>query len=291
MAEMSLPEWLKESRKEACPAGRGARPPGFIDRTLANFSSVVREVISTERYSARDGALQGLEPRAKLAGFFLMVAASAFTGSAVFLSGVLALSAVLSVMSRLGVGPLAKRVSPPVLFTLVLALPVTLGLVTPGAEAARFFGLTLTMEGLLTGGFFVLRVAAMVSLASLLALTTRQADFFRGLGRLAPGLFVTALFFTFRYVLILIKTAEDATLARKSRTVDGAGLRDSRRWFASRAALILKRSFNMAEDVSMAMISRGFAGKMAAVPAGALRGRDYFWLGFTSFVLFLSLGA
>lgn len=290
MEEIKLPEWFKDSRDQTRSGGT-LRPSGFIEKSIAGFSAAVIKAFSTEEYASRDGALQRLEPRAKLAGFFLFVAASAIAGNALFLSGVLLFAVAMSIKTGIGLAPLAKRVLPAAAFTFVLALPVSLNVVTPGRELAGAFGLAITGEGLMTAGFFILRVTTMVTLASLLALTTRQADFFRGLGRIIPGFFVTALFFTFRYVFILIKTAQDAALARKSRTVQRAALRESQRWFASRAALILKRSFQMAEEVNMAMISRGFSGRIvSASNAAAFSGRDYLWIGFTSFVLFMSFG-
>jgi energy-coupling factor transporter transmembrane protein EcfT len=82
----------------------------------------------------------------------------------------------------------------------------------------------------------------------------------------------------------------DAALARKSRTIDGTGVKEAQRWFASRAAFILKRSLSTAEEVSMAMVSRGFDGKVRISPAGPLGRGGYLWLGATSFFLFLSFG-
>lgn len=291
MEEIRLPDWLNASVKEA-RSGKGLRSPGFIEKNLSGFSDTIMKAFSTEEYASRDGVLQRLDPRAKLAGFFLLILAAAIAGSALFLSGVLLFSGAMSIKTRVGLLPLAKRILPAFVFTSVIALPVSLDLMTPGREIAGAFGVAITAEGLMTAGFFLLRVTTMVTLSTLLALTTRQADFFRGLGRVIPGFFATALFFTFRYVFILIKTAQDATLARKSRTIQRAALRESQRWFASRAALILKRSFSMAEEVNMAMISRGFSGRIKSTKGAArFAGRDYLWMGFTSFVLFMSLGA
>ena len=286
---MKLPEWFKKKDGE-CQSGRGIKPHGFIERNLARFASIIKEVFTTEEYASRGGLLQRLDGRAKLTGFFLLLAAGAMTGSALFLFGVLVVIAVLASVSRVGIAPVAKRVFPSLVFTFFLVLPVTVNAVTPGKELFGYNGFAVTREGLLTGGFFLLRVVVMLSLTALLALTTRQSDFFKGLGRLIPAFFVTALFFTFRYAVILIKTAEDATMARKSRSIGRAGVTESQSWFASRAALILKRSFSMADEVNMAMISRGFAGKVRTPPAGALGARDYLWIGFSSFVLFLSIG-
>jgi cobalt/nickel transport system permease protein len=95
---------------------------------------------------------------------------------------------------------------------------------------------------------------------------------------------------TRRYLLILLKIAEDAALARRSRTIDAAAVKDSRGWFSSRASLLLKRSLRTAEDVTMAMASRGFTGRLKTNSAGRLKGWDLVWIGCASFIFFLSFG-
>lgn len=285
---MTLPDWMKGPALSGCPAVKGTKPRGFVEKSLINFASILSKAF-TAQYSARDGAMQRLEPRAKLAGFFFLILAAALSESGAFIFALFALTTGLSIMTKVGAAPLLKRALPAMVFTAVLAAPVIFGFVSPGRSLVDIWGVTITAEGVKTALFFVLRVSSMAALASLAVLTTAQPDFFRGLGRLLPGFFVTALFFTFKYVLILVKTATEAALARKSRTIDGR-VKESQRWFASRTAFILKKSLNMAEEVSMAMVSRGFDGKVRSNSAGPLGRGEYLWLGVASFFLFLSFG-
>lgn len=285
---MTLPDWMKGPAPNTCPAVDRQKARGFIEKSLKNFASVLKKAFTTD-FSARDGAMQRLEPRAKLAGFFFLLLAAALSESWVFILSLFALTIGLSIMTKVGAAILLKRSLPAMVFTAVLAAPAIFSFVTPGRALIDLWSLTITAEGLNTALFFVLRVSSMAALASLAVLTTRQADFFRGLGRLLPGFFVTALFFTFKYVLILVKTAIDAALARKSRTI-GQGVKEAQRWFASRTAFILKRSLNTAEEVSMAMVSRGFDAVVRISPAGPLGRGGYLWLGAASFILFLSFG-
>jgi energy-coupling factor transporter transmembrane protein EcfT len=67
-------------------------------------------------------------------------------------------------------------------------------------------------------------------------------------------------------------------------------LKESQAWFAGRVAFFIERTFKLSEEVTMAMTSRGFAGEVKAMEDHTLKGRDYLWLGFTSFVFFLALG-
>lgn len=286
---MTLPGWMRGPSQRSFPECRG-RTGSFVDRSLKNFASVFKKVYATESSSARDGFLQRMEPAFSLAGFFFLTLAAAFTGSAVFLLALLALAYCLSVATRAGALPLLKRSFPAIVLTATLAAPAVFGFVTPGRALVEAGGASITYEGVRTALFFSLRVSTIISLVSLAALTTTHSGLFRGLSRLLPSFFATALFFTFRYALILVKTAEEAALAKKSRTICGLGAPEGRRWSASRAAFILKRSQSMAEEVSMAMAARGFDGQVRLTPDGRLRAAEFLWLGAASFVFFLSFG-
>jgi cobalt/nickel transport system permease protein len=286
---MTLPEWMKAPAPYGCPAGNGGKPRGFIEKSLRDFASVLKKGYATDRF-AHNGAMQRLEPRAKLAGFFFLILAAALSESWLFLSALIGLTGVLSIITKAGAAQLLMRTFPAVVFTALLAAPAATGFVTPGEALVGTGGLAITVEGVRTALFFVLRVTSMAALASLAVLTTAQSDFFRGLGRLVPGFFMTALFFTFKFALILVNTAIEAALARKSRTIGAPRVKEAQGWVASRAALILKRSLSIAEEVSMAMVSRGFDGRVRTRAPGPLARMEYLWLGAASFLLFLSFG-
>lgn len=295
MAQMRLPGWCKEARGAPCPPGGKRAPGSFVDRNLARFNSFTKEALEPEGYSKKRGLLQLIAPRARIAGIFFLIAAAGMSTNAYALSGAVFLTALLAAFSGVGLFALAKRVWPAAVFTLVVISPVFFSFFTPGE---RLFGVSagpleaaVTREGVLSGLFFVTRAASMVSLAALLLLTTGQTEFFKGLAGLpVPRFFVTALYMMFRYVFILLKVAEDASLALKSRTAGRARTKESRQWFSSRAAMILRKSLNAAEEVGMAMAARGFDGKIKTLGGPGLEVRDYVWLAGALFVLFLSFG-
>lgn len=296
---VQLPEWLKEAKPGLCFTGvTGSRVKhGFVEKTLANLSSFLRETLYADGAAARHGLLQGIAPHARVVGIVSLVAASAMTANAVMLGFIVIAAALITLTSKAGFKSSAKRVAPSFVFTFILVLPVIFSFMTPGAEVIglggfgiKGFRVAVTMEGLFSAAFFLTRVTTAVWLASLVAMTTTQSDFFKGLRRLPiPAFFVTALFMTFRYMFILVKLAEDAALARKSRVIQVAALSESQRWFASRAALMLKRSIAIAEEVGMAMASRGFNGVIRGFDGNGMTGRDFLWLGFTFFVVLLSI--
>lgn len=295
MAEVRLPEWFREARGGPCPAGGKRAPRGFAEKNLETMASFMSGMLTAGGYCAGPGLLQSIEPRARLSGVVALAASCAFTESPTGLAMEFLVIAVIAGVSNLGLFAVARRVLPAMLFTSVLIIPALFDFVTPGTGlfGVAFGGVrvSITREGGAIAVFFLARAAAMVSLAAILALTTRQADLFRGLGGLlVPPIFVTALFMAFRYLLILSKTAQDMSLARRSRMIGADSLAGAQGWFSSRAALILKKSMGLSGEVNMAMISRGFTGRVRAFKGGGLSGRDYAWVGFTVFMLFLSFG-
>lgn len=295
MAQMNLPGWFREAGSHPCPPGGGKAKRTFVEKNLYSIASYFKETLDSDENSGKRGLLQGITPRARIAGVFFLLLASAFVANAYALGAAIFIAVLLAALSGIGFGAVVRRSAPAVVFTLIIVSPVFFGFFTPGE---RLVGLSIgpvvlevTREGLSSGLFFAARVAAMVSLTAILLLSTGQRDLLRGLSGLPlPRFFVTALFMMFRFVFILLKTFEDTNLARRSRTISRRRVRESQEWFASRAALIMKKSLGIAEEVSMAMASRGFDGRVRVGAEGALGAYDYLWLLFTLFLLFLSFG-
>jgi cobalt/nickel transport system permease protein len=297
---MKLPAWFREEKaRPPYPTGAGGgmegQSRGFVEKNLAAITAFMREVVASHEYSQREGMLQALDPRARIGGIMVLVVGVAFMEKGVALLTLLMLAAAIMYLSNVDAAGLVKRVMPPVVFTAILVVPVFFNFITPGTDIFGFnvsgFHIAFTSEGLQVGFRLIVRVTAMVSLVALLFLTTKEADLFKGLkGLPVPGFFITALFMTFRYILILLKIVEDTNLSKKSRTISKAAMKESQRWFAGRVAYLFERSLRLSEEVTQAMASRGFAGEVKTLEQYALKGRDYLWLGFTSFVFFLSLG-
>ncbi len=289
---VKLPDWLKEANPAPCKTGGRARNTGFIDKNLESVAAFMKGMLESEAYASRKGIFQRIEARARIAGVLVLIAACAMSGSLWFLSVMLLGVSTISVLSKVGIRVLAGRVAPSFAFTLVLVAPVLFSFMSPGKSiTGTAGGVSVTLEGAYSASLLLLRVSVMVALASLLFLTTRQSDFFRGLQRMpVPAFFVTALFMTFRYILILVKLVEDSALAMKSRMISGAGLKQSQMLAASRITLIIGKSLSMADEINMAMASRGFSGTVRTLGDGALMSWDYLWIGFSVFVFLLAAG-
>ncbi|GMR04937.1 MAG: hypothetical protein BMS9Abin23_0858 [Thermodesulfobacteriota bacterium] len=293
---MKIPGWMKEPAFEYTPLARPARGGGFIRKNLSDIAHLRKWVADSDESALKSGLLQRLDPAARMAGLLVLVVAASLSRDFYALSVIAAVTAVLAAMSSVKFAGLAKKVLPAFIFTTLMITPVFFGFFSPGTRLAGFsmgsVDFFVTGAGLRAGVFFIARVTTMASLVALLILTTRQMDFFRGIKRFPlPGVFAAALFMTFRYMFVLLKTAEDASMARRSRTIEPSMLRDHGGWFASRVLLFLRKSLFAAEEVGMAMESRGFTGRVRVLKESITGRWDYLWIGAATFVLFISLMA
>lgn len=293
--EIKLPHWFKEPRPGPCPISKRSKTDGFVEKTLQNIASFMKETAFLEKGEGSTGVLQSVDSRARIAGLFMLMASCAVSTNAAFLLFAGLCAFLLMRLSGVSERELAKRIFIPVAFTFILTMPVFFSLFGSNKEALDIGGgilpVAITKEGLLTGFVFILRVTVMVSFSALILVTTTYNGLFGGLkGLKVPGFFITALFMTFRYIFILLKLLEDSALARKSRIISPTGFKEARTWFASRLSLLLSRSLHTAEAVSGAMESRGFSGVVRTFKAEGLKPGDYVFIWASIFVFLISVG-
>ena len=256
--------------------------PGFVEKTLAGITSGIEQAVFSEENARRDGWLQRRDPRAKILGFVLLVTAVAISRDWEVLAPLYGLTLLLAAVSKIDMLPYVKRVWLGMgLFSAIVVFPsiflvghhdllsIPLGVLT----------LHLHSDGLAAAGIFVLRVAASVSLAILLILTTRWADILKSLRVLhVPTVFILVLSMTYRYVFLLLHTATGMFLARKSRMVASTSGKEQRWWIVAAIGVLMNRSFRMSEDVYMAMVARGFNNEVRSMSDYRMRALDWLML-------------
>ncbi|HEU4422696.1 MAG TPA: cobalt ECF transporter T component CbiQ [Pilimelia sp.] len=150
----------------------------------------------------------------------------------------------------------------------LIELPfVVFALVLPFAGAGErivWLGLELSVDGLY-GAWNILAKGTIGVLASLLlAATTTPSDLIIGLDRLrCPQSITQIAAFMLRYLDVLTGEARRMRIARISRGDDPRFLWQLRGFAAGIGALFL-RAFERGERVYLAMVSRGYAGRMPA---------------------------
>ena len=189
------------------------------------------------------------------------------------------LTLILGLASAIPAAFLIKRVWLALpFFTGVIALPALF--MTPGPALVHLpLGLVITRTGLTTVLFLLLRVSTSVSLTLLLVLTTPWNTVLSALGVLrVPDVFILILGMTYRYIYLLLHTANDMFLSRKSRVVGRLSTSENQKILAAASATLLSQSLNMSSEVYLAMQSRGFRGSMVTLKPFRMGPRDWAWL-------------
>ncbi|MFT4010054.1 MAG: cobalt ECF transporter T component CbiQ [Nocardioidaceae bacterium] len=192
-----------------------------------------------------------------LVGFMILVVATPRDAYPAFVAYALVLGALV-VLSQVPPGYLAKRLvieTPFVVFALLLPFVAT-------GPATEVFGLTVSKAGLV-GGIALLVKGTLGVLASLLlAATTTPQELLAGLDRLRmPQQLVAIMGFMIRYLDVVTDEMRRMSVARRSR---GFEARNPKHWPALAASVgaLFIRSYERGERVHLAMLSRGYDGRM-----------------------------
>jgi cobalt/nickel transport system permease protein len=258
----------------------------FLEKSLARFTGMLQESVFAEETASRKGWLQSIDPRVKIAGFLLLLLASAFSHSLQVIAFLYAFSLILAVGSRVfSVSFLARIWIFMPFYTALIALPALF--VIPGDPVFRIPGLswTISEQGLRSAAFLVLRVATSVSFMLLLVLTSSWPSLLKAMRSLRfPKILVFLLMMTYRYLYVLLSTANSLFLGRKSRRVGPEVWQNTRDWIGMLSGALLAKSFHLSNEVHLAMQSRGFRGDPAVMEDSRFKSSDLFWL----IVLFLA---
>jgi cobalt/nickel transport system permease protein len=149
------------------------------------------------------------------------------------------------------------------LFTGIIAAPAPL--VISGREVWRLplLGWPLTAQGLASASYLVTRVETAATLSVLLILCTPWSHVLKALRVLGvPVLFVVILGMAYRYVFLLLESAQAMLESRRSRQVGDLPGPERRRLAAASVGVLMSKSMQMSGDVYDAMLARGFRGEV-----------------------------
>ncbi|GAA2555723.1 cobalt ECF transporter T component CbiQ [Winogradskya consettensis] len=217
-------------------------------------------------YLDRSGPVHRLAPEVKILAtllFTVVVVATpreelwAFGGYAVLL-------AVVAGAAGVPMKWLAKRASIELPFVLLaVALPFA-----GHGERVGWLGMSLSVDGLYGAWNIVAKGTLGVVASLLLAASTTMRDLIVGLDRLrCPAVFTQIATFMLRYLDILADDARRMRIARLSRGYDPRFLWQVRAFAVSVGSLFL-RAYERGERVYLAMVSRGYDGRLPRPDAG-----------------------
>jgi cobalt/nickel transport system permease protein len=270
----------------------------FVAKTLAEATRAIEYSIFANQYAEKKGFLQGIDPRVKLLTTLSLLIviglANRFEVLLAFYVGTL----VLAAFSRVSLGFFIKRVWMFIpLFTGIIALPAVFNIVTPGRPlftvisfmSPHSFGpfhipqhITITAQGVSGVAMLVMRVAASVSMAVLLVVTTQWIRLLKALYVLkTPEVVIMILAMTYRYIHLFLRTVEGMFLAKKSREISDLRLKEQHGWIASRLGVLVGKSYRLSNDVHMAMTSRGWTGNPTLMDDFTINSIDKLWIAIT----------
>ncbi len=147
-------------------------------------------------------------------------------------------------------------------FSGLVMLPATLNIFIEGKPILKLTStLAITDNGLNFLSLFYARSLAMTTTSILLVLTTKREELLGALKVLrVPAFFTMIISLSYRFFATLVKVIENIHLARRSRTIKINDTKTERRWVASRIGWTFKKAVDMSNEVTQAMISRGWQG-------------------------------
>jgi cobalt/nickel transport system permease protein len=204
--------------------------------------------------------LHRIPPHAKLVGLlaFVLLTVSVPNQARGVLVGLLVLAVVLLLSTRVPARHVLPRLAVEVPFA-VFAVLLPFVAVGPRTEIGP---LTVSEPGLVAAVALLLKGTTGVAAAVAFAVTTRPRDLVRALQHLrVPDPLVTIASFMVRYVDVVGDQLRRMRVARESRGFTARSLRSWPALAAGTGALFI-RSYERGERVHLAMLSRGYSGRM-----------------------------
>ncbi len=253
---------------EPSAIGRRRRHDGaFLDRLADGLVRAMDHALDADDLARRDGLLQRLDPRVKLAGLMALIVVAVFVKSLAVLGGLFLIAVALALPSRVTLSRLAKQIWLKVFaFTILIALPAIF--LVPGAVIARVPILLwpVTLQGVRSAAFLLGRAETAATFALLLILSTPWPHVLKALRIFrAPIVLVAILGMTHRYIFVFLESASQMFESRRSRMVGPLSPRDRRRVATATAGVLLDKALRLSTDVQLAMFARGYRGEVRLI--------------------------
>lgn len=169
-----------------------------------------------------------------------------------------AMLVVVAAIARIPAGVILPRMVVEIPFVLFALLMPFFG----QGETVEVAGITLYVNGLLAGWNILIKGTLGVVCSILLAATTPARDLLLGLERLkVPALLVQIASFMLRYTHVVGDEMHRMSMARQARCFEASGVRSWPTLARSAGALFI-RSYERGERVHLAMLSRGYTGRL-----------------------------
>lgn len=301
-----IPSFLieKETAERAVDPGKNRH--AFIDKTIGSTAAFVSSTFFQWETSGQAGLLQKTDSRMKVIALLLFIVLISLTGSVVVQVALAILFLFISLLSKISVLHLYKRVAViGFFFGLLIFLPASLNVFTRGEPVfrlIRFSGphqfwiytipqeIAVTKEGLMLVALLTMRVINSVSLVLLVVSTSTFDRLIKSLAFFkVPNIFLQTLTLTYKFIFLLSNTIIETYQAIKMRWWNRGSVKEAEDIVAGRIGYLFRKSWDRHEVIYQAMTARGFNGKMNFYSFEKLKQNDYIFLGatFALFTLFI----
>ena len=258
-------------------AHHGKRRGNFIQRTIDALSETLERSLYAEHLSEQRGVLQRVDPRVKFVGMLGLIVTAAAARHVWVVVMVAIFALILAFISRI---PIIKSFGPiwigMFIFSGMIGFPAIF--ITPGPTLATvpWLNWSISAFGLQSAIFLLLRSEVSITLSFLLIMTTPWMHVLKSMRVIGiPTLVVVILGMTYRYIFLMLQSASDMFEARQSRMIGKLPDKEARRLAAATVGVLLSKSFQLGNDVFLAMQSRGYRGEVYTLDEFALTRTDY----------------
>jgi cobalt ECF transporter T component CbiQ len=257
-------------------AHHGKRRGNFIQRTIDALAETLERSLYAEQLAEGGGLLQRLDPRVKLVAMlgFIICAASSRNLPVVVAIAVVALG--LALVSRIPFRSLMPVWIGMFIFSGLIAGPAIF--LTPGPSLATvpWLGWQVSSYGVRSATLLILRSEVSITFSVILVMTTPWIQVMKAMRVIGvPTTVVVILGMTYRYIFLMLQSASDMFEARQSRVIGKLSNADARRLASATVGVLLSKSFQLSNDVYLAMQSRGFRGEVYTLDEFRLGRNDY----------------
>ncbi|HNW89384.1 MAG TPA: cobalt ECF transporter T component CbiQ [Bacteroidales bacterium] len=277
----STPEFLliTEVRETDRISGHNTRF-GFIDRTLKATAKAVNTMYYQANISSGRTFTNRLHPAIKMFSLIYIIVIISIANhlpAQGIISGMLFLSFIFSSFDL--VKTYKRVLILGFFFGFIVVVPAAFNVITPGKTLWHLFSfpenfqlwiyhvpknIDITEEGCWLVLRFFLRVCNSISITYLVVFSTPFAELIKALKTMfVPDTFLMVITLAYKYILILSLCIEETYFAMRSRILGHVRHKNIRDLIAGRIHYIFRRSKLTYELTYLAMVSRGYTGKIA----------------------------
>ena len=235
-----------------------------------------------DRHSRIDSYIHQIDPRIKIIGIFMLIFSIVLTRPDYFVSFLFyfLFMAILIFLSKIPIKFILKRSL--VIVPFVLMVAVFIPFFKKGEIAGGYsFGtlrLSVTYDGLMIFWNVLIKSYLTVLAMIVLMASTSFCDFLKALEKLKLSrIFTMILSFMYRYIFVIEDELMKMKQAKASRSVGGSKMLHAKA-LTNMLGVLFIRSYERAENVYLAMCSRGFSGQIRTIHNFQLQKSDFSFL-------------